>query len=147
MQAKIFFVILALSLFITTDSQGDYQLGGECASKAIVDDSGYLAGSTYGDYRTTYHGISSCISLRSQDDSGCCYMKLKFKNKVADKKFTHRGCVVVRDSDWADVTKFVKVTEQLIQERDTDLEKIDVDIDCNSKFIKLTRIILLSFLL
>ena len=137
---KIFQIVFVLMLASNT-----YKAY-ECADKQIIDNYGGIIKSTYADYKYAYHGVSSCASL-SSDDGTCCYMKVKFKNEVADEKYTHRGCIQVTLEQWADIDAYIQTLENNIATYNTNVTKVDVDIDCNSKFIKLTGLILLAFLL
>ena len=69
----------------------------------------------------------------------------KFRNKAADKKFTHKGCIEVSGPEWGSIGSFISSTNNRINT--TNIDKVDVDVDCNSKFIKLTALVLLAFLL
>lgn len=135
---QIFFVLMLAS--ITYEEI-------ECEVKQVFYDNYVLRESTYGDYKYAYHGVSSCAALTSADNTGCCYIKVKFKNQVADEKYTHRGCIQLNMSEWSDINTYIAYLEKQIGTYNQNLTKIDVDIDCNSKFIKLTGLILLAFLL
>ena len=138
---KIFQIVFVLMLAsITYEEMG-------CKVKQVIDDNNFvLRESSYADYKYAYHGVSSCAAL-SSDDGTCCYMKVKFKNEVADEKYTHRGCIQVTFDDWANINTYIQTLENNIAENNLNVTKVDVDIDCNSKFIKLTGLILLAFLL
>ena len=121
----------------------------ECDDKQVIDKDGGFTKSTYGDYKFAYHGVSSCASLTSDPNTGCCYIKVKFKNEIADEKYTHRGCIQVTFDQWEDIDAYITELENNIAscDQNKNITKVDVDIDCNSKFIKLTGLILLAFLL
>ena len=140
---KIFQIVFVLMLaYITYEEMG-------CKVKQVIDDNNFvLRESSYADYKYAYHGVSSCAAL-SSDDGTCCYMKVKFKNEVADEKFTHRGCIQITFDQWAKIDSYITELENNIASynKDNNITKVDVDIDCNSKFIKLTGLILLAFLL
>ena len=138
---KIFQIVFVLMLAsITYEEMG-------CKVKQVIDDNNFvLRESSYADYKYAYHGVSSCAAL-SSDDGTCCYMKVKFKNEVADEKYTHRGCIQVTLDQWEDIDAYIQTLENNIATYNTNVTKVDVDIDCNSKFIKLTGLILLAFLL
>ena len=121
-------------------------LGGECGDKAVLDDYDFLY-DTYADYKRAYHGSASCISLRSDDDCLCCYLKIKFRNRQADKKFTHRGCISMLGTKVQDMDNFIEEYEQKIKDSNENIDKVDINIDCNSKFMKITGLVLLAFLL
>jgi len=118
--------------------------GNECSSKAIFNGNS-LVGDDYADVKLVYNEVASCISLRSDDNSLCCYIKAKFKNRQADKSYTHRGCIELNADQLQDVKATTKTYESYFN---TELyKKVSVDIDCNSKFVKLTGLVLLAFLL
>lgn len=145
MQTKIELLILLTLTLIASVNLID--LGGECSDKAIFSVNSFKY-DTYEDQKCAYHGVSSCISLHTdEEDSLCCYLKIKFRNKYADKKFTHRGCIEVAGTNLQNFDEFKDRFEQDIKNTDTNIDKVDLDIDCNSKFIKITGIILLAFLL
>ena len=136
---KIFQIVFVLML--ASNTYKAYK----CADKQIIDNDGGIIKSTYADYKFAYHGVPSCAALTS--DAGCCYIKVKFKNEVADEKYTHRGCIQVTLDDWANIDETIQRLETNIPLHNPNVTKVDVDIDCNSKFIKLTGLILLAFLL
>ena len=122
-------------------------LGGECEDKAILNGNNFIY-DTYEDQKSAYHGAASCVSLRSDEDNSlCCYMKIKFRNKSADKKFTHRGCIPMLGTNAQNMKNFIKEYEQNIKETNENIDKVDINIDCTSKFMKITGLVLLAFLL
>ena len=136
-----------LILSILTFYANLYTLGSECDSKAILSGNSLIE-DTYADCKKAFNGYASCISLRSDDESLCCYIKVKFKNKQADKKFTHKGCIQLGATSLQDVKATTKYYEQALENDESqNFSKVDVSIDCNSKFIKLTGLLLLAFLL
>ena len=138
---KIFQIVFVLMLAsITYEEMG-------CDVKQVIYSSGALRESSYADYKFAYHGVPSCAALSSDDKKVCCYIKVKFKNEVADEKYTHRGCIQVTFDDWDNINTYIQTLENNIAENNLNVTKVDVDIDCNSKFIKLTGLILLAFLL
>ena len=147
MQNKIVFFLSIVSFLILYVSPA-YQLGGQCSDKYILEN-GKLKYDVYGDHKEAFNGIASCVSLRSTIDTACCYIKVKFKNEAADKKYTHRGCVELYGEEWNGIKDVINAFESNITE-DGNGEKItvkDVDIDCHSNLIKITGLILLAFLL
>ena len=147
MQNKIVFFLSIVSFLILYVSPA-YQLGGQCSDKYILEN-GKLKYDVYGDHKEAFNGIASCVSLRSTIDTACCYIKVKFKNEAADKKYTHRGCVELYGEEWNGIKEVINAFESNITE-DGNGEKItvkDVDIDCHSNLIKITGLILLAFLL
>ena len=145
MQTKIeLFLLLALTLISSVNL---IVLGGQCEDKAILDGNNFLY-DTYEDQKSAYHEAASCISLHTdEDDSFCCYMKVKFRNRAADKKFTHKGCVSMLGKDVFEIKDYIKAYENNINQANENIDKVDMDIDCNSKFIKITGLVLLAFLL
>ena len=118
-----------------------------CEVKQVIYNNYVLRESSYADYKFAYHGVPSCASLTSDDDTGCCYIKVKFKNEIADEKYTHRGCIQLTFEEWSKIDETIQKLETNIAKNNLNVTKVDVDIDCNSKFIKLTGLILLAFLL
>ena len=146
MQNKtVFFlsIVSSLILYVSTD----YQLGGYCSDKFILE-SGKLKYDIYEDHKEAFNGIASCVSLKSTIDTACCYMKVKFKNEAADKKYTHRGCVELYGEEWNGIKEVISNFESNITASSGESITIkDVDIDCHSNLIKITGLILLAFLL
>ena len=147
MQNKIVFFLSIVSFLILYVSPA-YQLGGLCSDKYILEN-GKLKYDIYGDHKEAFNGIASCVSLRSTIDTACCYIKVKFKNEAADKKYTHRGCIELYGEEWNGIKNVISAFESNITAAESG-EKItvkDVDIDCHSNLIKITGLILLAFLL
>ena len=146
MQNKIVFFLSIVSFLILYISPA-YQLGGLCSDKFILED-GKLKYDIYEDHKEAFNGIASCVSLRSTIDTACCYLKVKFKNEAADKKYTHRGCVELYGEEWNGIKDVINNFENNITAASGEGIKIkDVDIDCHSNLIKITGLILLAFLL
>ena len=136
MKTKIIYFLIALSVAVAQT----------CSEKAILKGSSFIY-NEYSDYDGVYHGIASCYSLETGDDSLCCYIKVKFKNKEADKKFTHKGCYTLTSDDYLnDIDKTIENLETNLND-DDNIEKVDIKLDCNSKFMRLAGLILLSLLL
>ena len=146
MQNKIVFFLSIASFLILYVSP--YQLGGYCKDKYILDEYSRLTHDVYEDHKEAFNGIASCVSLRSTIDTACCYLKVKFKNEAADKKYTHRGCVELYGGEWNDIKSVINAFESNITATSGEQISIkDVDIDCHSNLIKITGLILLAFLL
>ena len=146
MQNKIVFFLSIVSFLILYVSPA-YQLGGQCSDKYILEN-GKLKYDVYGDHKEAFNGIASCVSLRSTIDTACCYIKVKFKNEAADKKYTHRGCVELYGEEWNNIKSVINAFESNITASSGEQISIkDVDIDCHSNLIKITGLILLAFLL
>ena len=143
MKMRIIFLLLALIIVVKNETV----IGGSCGDKGILN--GYtLSGNTYSDIKLAYNGVASCASLNTNGQAICCYTKVKFKNKVADQKFTHRGCREVTAAEYnSGVKNLVKDLEKGINAEDSNIQKVDVEIDCNSIYMKLTGIFLLSLCL
>ena len=135
--------IFIISCFTFLFSEVYSEIGGYCSSKVVANSSG-LIGPNYQDYNTVYNGLPSCITLINEDGL-CCYLKAKFKNKDADEKYTHKGCVRVSESDYSNIDTLISNLEGYIT-ASGNLENVNVDIDCNSKYIKLAGLALLAFL-
>lgn len=141
MQTKIVLGFLALIIYAYA-----YDLGRDCSTKALLN--GYeLSYSTYANTKRAYNGVASCESLNTAEYSECCYMKIKFKNTVADEKFTHRGCIEITSEEYSKIKAYRNNLEDLLIQNNYNISKVDIDIDCNSKIIKLTGLIFLAFLL
>ena len=141
MQTKIVLGFLALIIYAYA-----YDLGRDCSTKALLN--GYeLSYSTYANTKRAYNGVASCESLNTAEYSECCYMKIKFKNTVADEKFTHRGCIEITSEEYSKIKAYRNNLEDLLIQNNNNITKVDIDIDCNSKIIKLTGLIFLAFLL
>ena len=141
MQTKIVLGFLALIIYAYA-----YDLGRDCSTKALLN--GYeLSYSTYANTKRAYNGVASCESLKTEQYSECCYMKIKFKNTVADEKFTHRGCIEITSEEYSKIKAYRNNLEDLLIQNNYNISKVDIDIDCNSKIIKLTGLIFLAFLL
>ena len=141
MQTKIVLGFLALIIYAYA-----YDLGRDCSTKALLN--GYeLSYSTYANTKRAYNGVASCESLKTADNHECCYMKIKFKNTVADEKFTHRGCIEISGEDYSQIKTYRNNLEDTLIQYTPNISKVDIDIDCNSKIIKLTGLIFLAFLL
>lgn len=146
MQNKIVFFLSIVSFLILYVSPA-YQLGGYCSDKYILEN-GKLKYDIYEDHKEAFNGIASCVSLRSTIDTACCYLKVKFKNEAADKKYTHRGCVEIYAVEWSDIKSVINAFESNMTASSGEQISIkDVDIDCHSNLIKITGLILLAFLL
>ena len=146
MQNKIVFFLSIVSFLILYVSPA-YQLGGQCSDKYILEN-GKLKYDIYEDHKEAFNGIASCVSLRSTIDTACCYIKVKFKNEAADKKYTHRGCVELYGEEWNGIKDVINAFESNITAASGEGISIkDVDIDCHSNLIKITGLILLAFLL
>ena len=145
MKMRITFLLLALIIVVKNETV----IGGSCGDKGIFLNGHTLSGNTYSDIKLAYNGVASCASLNTDNETAiCCYAKVKFKNKEADQKFTHRGCREVTAEEYASgVKNLVKDLEKGINAEDSNIQKVDVEIDCNSIYMKLTGIFLLSLCL
>ena len=122
-------------------------IGGECDDKAVLNGNNFLY-DTYEDQKSAYHGAASCVSLHSDEDNSlCCYLKIKFRNRQADKKFTHRGCIAMLGRYVQNISDYIDQYEENIKAANENIDKVDIDIDCNSEFMKITGLVLLAFLL
>ena len=144
MQNKnVLFLLLSLTLIVSVNL---VDLGGECEDKVILKNDELLY-DTYEDHTSAFHGPASCVSLHSDDETLCCYMKIRYRNRAADKKYTHKGCIEMKGSILNNLDDQIKQFEDNIKQKDSNIDKVDIDIDCNSKFIRITGLILLAFLL
>ena len=160
MSTKTFILLTFLLVNIS------YELGNSCSSKKIVQDeyngyslvaeeeSGYLLQS---DFKKAFNKYSSCGTLNTDDNFStiCCYMKVKYKLDPAKAHYTSKGCVEVSQTDLQSSDSFDtmrKGYEEGIKNYystipNSAVSDVDVDIDCNSKFIKLTALAFLMILL
>ena len=160
MSAKIFIFLIFLLVNIS------YELGNSCRSTKIVQDeyngyslvaeeeSGYLLQS---DFKKAFNKYSSCGTLNTDDNFStiCCYMKVKYKFDPTKTHFTRKGCVEVSLTDLQTSDNFTSMRkgyEEGIKNYystipNSAVSDVDVDIDCNSKFIKLTALVFLMILL
>ena len=129
MQMKTLIVIGWALIFVLSKE------GGDCDEKAILDRN-KLIYTSYGDTKIAYN-------------HACCYLKVKFKNSISDKKYTHRGCIQVSLSEWQNIDDLIDRLENNITspDRNVTLEKKDVHIDCNSNYIKLAGLLIFALLL
>ena len=142
MQMKTLIVIACALTYVLS------ALGGSCSDKEILNGN-VLKYSSYEDSQVAYNHASSCSSLRSDFNHACCYLKVKFKNSVADKKYTHRGCIQVSLTEWQNIDDLIDSLENNItsSDRNVTIEKRDVHIDCNSNYIKLAGLLIFALLL
>ena len=160
MSTKTFILLTFLLVNIS------YELGNSCSSKKIVQDeyngyslvaeeeSGYLLQS---DFKKAFNKYSSCGTLNTDDNFStiCCYMKVKYKLDPAKAHYTSKGCVEVSHSDLQSSDSFGTmkkgyedgITNFYKDSASSTVSDVDVDIDCNSKFIKLTALAFLMVLL
>ena len=145
MQNKsLFFGLIVFTLFVKVDLE--YSVGAYCSTKYILNGNTLMYDGYY-DHKEAYNGIASCASLRSDENTACCYIKVKFKNQQAGKKYTHRGCVQITGWQWQKIEDVIKDYEGSISHPNITVEKQDVEIDCHSRLLKLTGLVLLAFLL
>ncbi len=154
---KVITVYILLLSLVFICNQDEYY-GGNCEDKAIeepLDDyNGYA-----GDATLAHHKVASCASLYpySVDDGDsnphyCCYVKLKYK--LEGEKYTRKGCVVVEADD--DIDNYISTYETSFQTyvsnyynslgQSVELKDVDASIDCNSKFLKYSALLMLILL-
>ena len=154
------FVLLLTLLIASIYADGDL---GVCSTKALFNDyTNYELRYPNSDVTKAYNGPASCVTLKPDQTGGtlCCYVKLKYKYEDGDyeETFTQKGCMEIEDSvfkrdvsemgDSRDFDDFKKEVEETIEKKYYD--KITVkklSIDCNSKFLHLTGMMLLFFFL
>ena len=125
---------------------------GSCSDKSIFEDTTFKLNSINSDVNLAYNGDASCATLRpdsTEDGKICCYVKVKFENKDLDETFTQKGCYEFDATDSIlndEFGEFKDIVEDQI-ERSNDVDVKDLSIDCNSKFLHLTGIALILFLL
>ena len=143
-----------------------YELGGHCDDKKIVqtESNGYslVAEETSNyylqdDYKKAFYKSASCATLNTDDNSNsmCCYMKVRYKLDAAKSHYTSRGCVPVSLNNLQNSDNFDNMRKNYedgienfyASSTSSTVSDVDVDIDCNSKFIKLTALAFLMILL
>ena len=134
-----------------------FSLSDDCSSKEILDAKYKLIGSDYADVTKAFNGPASCATLSlSSEGTACCYIKLKFKNEVADEKFTHKGCFEIQKSDW--MQEDYDFDEYIINVIEAEFDKAyenstpklvskKISVDCDSKYLNLVGFALLFLLL
>ena len=142
MNIKTFFLLAYVFAYVFSE----YILGNSCTSKYIINGT-KLIYDPYSDFNNAFNGPSSCASLRSTYNTACCYLKIKFKNKMANEKYTHTGCIEVTSSEWENVDNVVNRIKSNITSSDSNLEAKKVSIDCNSSYIKLAGLFIFALLL
>ena len=125
--------------------QSSYILGSNCTDKRILDGN-RLIYSSYEDHKSAYNHISSCTSLKSRQDYACCYIKIKFRNSVSDKKYTHRGCIEITAAEYSDMKGTINTLESYIN-NNTNISKADISIDCSSKYLQVFGLFLFALFL
>ena len=154
---KVITVYILLLSLVFICNQDEYY-GGNCEDKAIeeaLDDYNGFAE----DVTLAHHKVASCASLYpySEDDDDstpqfCCYVKLKYK--LEGEKYTRKGCAVVEADD--DIDSYISLYETTFQNyvrnyyssqgQTVEIEDVDASIDCNSKFLKYSALLMLIIL-
>ena len=104
------------------------------------------------DWTRAYNDVSSCATLKTDDDNLCCYMKIKFENEELDETFTQKGCIEIGFNETIDINDddifdaFLEYKENRIASVNN-VEVDSLDIDCSAKFINIFILSLLLFLL
>ena len=135
-----------------------------CESKDIytgLDETGPAS-----DYTAAHHKVASCATLNPYYEDGvdkeleaatpkiCCYTKLKYK--LEGEKFTRKGCTSVDVDDNIDdeintleiaVEVAVRQYYSQLGNNDVEIKDIEADIDCHSKFINYSALLILIALL
>ena len=124
---------------------------GSCSEKTLFS-SNYKLSDITTDRTLAYNKAASCATLKPDGTSHgltCCYIKVKFKNKDLDEKFTQKGCMEFDVTDAIINDKFDEFKDNVegyIQDQ-SDVEVKKLSIDCSSKFLHLAGIALIFFLL
>ena len=156
-KAFIFLTFLLINISYelgTCDSKKIVQKEGDNSYSLVAKEiSGYLV---QDDIKKAFYKSSSCSTLYTNDNynSICCYMKVRYKLDAAKAHYTSKGCVEVRLSDLQSADSFGTMKKgyeegitNFYKDTSSTVSDVDVDIDCNSKFIKLTALAFLMFLL
>ena len=157
-KAFIFLTFLLINISYelgTCDSKKIVQKEGDNSYSLVAKEiSGYLV---QDDIKKAFYKSSSCASLYTNDNynSLCCYMKVKYKLDEAKTHYTSKGCVEVSFTDLQSGDSFGSmkrgyedgIKNYYANNANSTVSDVDVDIDCNSKFIKVTALAFLMFLL
>ena len=141
-------VVLLCAPLCLSQEDGVYT---KCYEKALIDEDNMLQNND-SDWNRAFNKDASCATLRTTDDDTlCCYMKIKFENEFLDETFTQTGCVEVSIKDViyeddGDFEDFLDRKEELIA-KESNVDVKSLSIDCSAKFINLFTISLLLFLL
>ena len=123
-----------------------------CQEKKIINDDGTLI-SNQSDINYAYNEVASCASLQTEEENTiCCYVKIKFKNEKMDETFTQKGCGEVgidelQNDDFGDLIDELetKIESQYGGEDNIDVKSLSVD--CSSKYLNFAGLALLFFFL
>ena len=153
MQSKLFLLLLLLSVALCQSTS-------KCSDKTIISSDYKLVYANNADVTKAYNDVASCISLETNENEVCCYIKVKFENELYDEKYTHKGCIPMKisylyDDAEPDIDDYI---EDLEENHDYKIGKDDdgddllikykkVEIDCNSRFLQIAGFALLLFLL
>ena len=143
MNSFVVLIVLAVAPFCTAL--------GSCSEKTLFSSSYKLSDKTT-DKTLAYNEAASCATLKPDSTTSgmmCCYIKVKFKNKDLDEKFTQKGCMEFDVTDAIINDKFDEFKDNVegyIQDQ-SDVEVKKLSIDCSSKFLHLAGIALIFFLL
>ena len=160
MKSNILYIAI---LFISFNLSIEY--GGSCDDKKVLkQETDTITGfdfedgdnNFYNDYKQAYNKEYSCDTLSTEEKHYCCYMKLKYKNKISDKKYTHTGCVELNSTQIENIDETIEIFENGLEtyrnrkgnkfDKDN-ISKVSISIDCSSTFLKIFATALLSFLL
>ena len=125
-----------------------------CGDKEILNTDYTLKYSSVKDYKLAYNDAASCATFSTgNDNTTCCYIKLKFENLMNEEKYTHTGCYELNitsllDDANPDVDDLIDNLEGAFDTANKNsLESKNIEIDCSSKYIHLASLALLSLLL
>ncbi len=147
MKSQLFFTLITLSLlYIKCASDA------ECESKWILDQTTKKLLKLQGEspdeaYITAYNGLASCYTLRPKDGETCCYIKVKYKIRDTDQKYTAKGCQPVSFQSFNNFKG--DVIDGLKQKISSDeqIEDVKVSVKCNSSsFLKVAGLLILALL-
>ena len=131
--------------------------GETCSDKNVI----YTIDDPASDSAIAHHKVASCASLNPYENDEeidpeeppklCCYAKIKYK--IAGEKFTRKGCYDVDSSNHIDTE--IDLLEQSLDlalneyydGQNVEIKDIKADIDCNSKFLKYSLLLILIALL
>ena len=155
----IIFYLLVISLSLVHNQN----YGGSCDSKNValtIDETGGPAT----DCTLAHHGVASCASLSPYEEDYdldttnnpprmCCYTKIKYK--IEGEKYTRKGCYDVEATENMNIDTEIDELERSFSTaltnyysgQNVEIKDVEADIDCNSKFLKYSVLLILIALL
>ena len=150
-------VIILYILILSFSLIHNQEYGDTCISKHVI----YAIDDLATDNTLAHHKVASCASLYPYSDDEeeidpdeppkmCCYSKVKYK--IAGEKFTSKGCYEVEATENMNIDDEINTLKEAFQEalkvddfydQNYEVTDIEADIDCNSKFLKYSVLLIL----